>query len=68
MQLIDFHTMILLPTGLQFLYFLSQTPAAPYITYFLSNLAPMGPAAPLLQLELTSDPAELEVIKRDPRM
>jgi hypothetical protein len=54
-------------SGLQFLYFLSQTTAAPYITYMLSNLAPKGPAAPLLQSEITSDPAAIEVIKRDPR-
>jgi hypothetical protein len=54
-------------TGLQFLYFLSQTTVAPYITYMLSNLAPKGPAAPLLRSEITSDPAALEVINRDPR-
>jgi hypothetical protein len=66
-RFIHLHNFFVCFIGLQFLYFLSQTIAAPYITYMLSNLAPKGSAAPILQSEITSDPAAIEVIKRDPR-
>ena len=55
------------PFGIRCLYPLSQTSFALCLTSVTSVIDPAGPAAPLVVTEITSDPAELELIRRDPR-
>ena len=66
-QLTTYYHLSLSVTGLQFLYFLSQTFAAPYITCFLASISPMGSAAPVLLDEQTSDEDARIVIRKDSR-
>jgi alpha-beta hydrolase superfamily lysophospholipase len=56
------------PFGIRCLYPLSQTSLAVCLTSVTSSLDPAGPAAPLVATEISSDPAELELIRHDPRM
>lgn len=56
------------PFGCRCLYPLSQTSFAVCLTSVTSVLDPGGPAAPLVIEELTSDPAELEINAKDPRV
>ena len=56
------------PFGCRCLYPLSQTSFAVCLTSVTSVLDPGGPAAPLVVGELTSDPVELEINAKDPRV
>jgi acylglycerol lipase len=55
------------PFGIRCLYPLSQTSFALCLTSVTSVLDPRGPCAPLDTTAVTSDPYEMEDIKKDPR-
>lgn len=55
------------PFGIGCLYPLSQTPVAACLTSVTSVVDPQGSAAPLVVGEITSNPEELERIRKDPR-
>ena len=54
--------------GLRCLFPVSQLSIAPSIAGCMAAMNPRGPAAPILIEELTTDPAELERLRRDPRV
>jgi alpha-beta hydrolase superfamily lysophospholipase len=56
------------PFGMRCLYPLSQTSFAICLTSVTSAVDPRGAAAPLVLEEITSDPDELERIRKDPRL
>jgi acylglycerol lipase len=56
------------PFGIRCLYPLSQTAFAECLTSVTSVIDPGGPAAPLVVQDLTSDAAELEINRTDPRV
>ena len=56
-----------MPLGIKALYPITQTRLAVQVTKYLAQFDPRGPAAPILMEELSTDPDEVDVARRDPR-
>lgn len=55
------------PFGIRFLYSLSQTHSAGFLTQLIASFDPESPTAPIILDEVTSSLEELEEMARDPR-